>query len=686
MQINSVCTYCGVGCDISATVQNNKIKSITAKKDGTVSEGKLCIKGKHGFDFVHSFKRLKSVKIKKSFLEKNELFFPIHIKEQINKLKTHKDGFVYPKLELAYEITAWKFNQISSLYGNSSFGAIGGARTNCESGYLFQKFTRDVMNSPNIDNCSRVCHAPSLKGMRLVIGEGAATNPYDDIKKSEFLIIIGSNTTEAHPIVANRVTSAIKNGTDIALFDVRDTALSKLAKYNAILPYEANLLFLNMLSYVIIKEKLFDSEFIKTRTTGFDQYRQKILHDPFANPDFFKKIRGYEYLSTLIPQVAREYATKKSMILWGLGVTEHEDGSYAVAAICNLAIMSGNIGKVGAGLMPLRGQNNVQGACDMGCLPYYDPDYQKPLVDGLTTPGMIDAILEDNLKALFVMGEDIAHVHPNQNKIHKALKKLEFLVVNELFDNEVTSFADVIYGVKSSYEKSGVYINAERRLHLSNPLVNNTLPDDWEVIQGIVRYIDNSFHYKSSEDIWNEVRVKASERFFGASYQKLKENQIQGLQWPIQKDQTKRLHEDTFRTKDGFAHFKYYKYHLRGMIKELLKNRQKDFYLTTGRVLEQYNSVAQTKESQKLIDKYPTDILLVSLEDRDIFDDKISITLVSKYGKSAPLKFKYSKSIKKGTLFVSFHYAKSKINFLFGDESDELTKTAKFKSIKVKIE
>ncbi len=687
MQINSVCTYCNTGCDICATVQNNQIKSIKAKKEGIVSEGDLCIKGRYGFDFVNSPNRLKSVKIKKSFLEKNELFFPNNIKESIKTLKADLNGFVYPTLELAYEIAAWKLKQISLLYGNSSFGAIGGAKTNCESAYLLQKFTRDVMNSPNIDNCSRVCNASNIKGMSLVIGEAAATNPYSDIKKSEFLIIIGSNSTKTYPIVTKKILQAYKNGSNIALLDIRETDLSKIAKYKAILPHEANLLILNMLAFVIIKEKLYNKEFIQTRTKNFNQYREKILNDPFANPQFFQKIKGYEHLSKLIPQIAREYSLKKSIILWGSGVSNHEDGSYSVAAICNLAIMTGNIGKIGAGLIPLQGQNNLQGACDMGCLPYYNPDYQKPLIEGLKTPQMIDNILSNKLKALFIVGENIAHTNPNQNKIHKALKKLEFLIVNDLFDNETTSFADIVFGVKSTYEKHGVYINGERRTRLCKPLViNHALPDDWEVIQGIVKYIDNSFHYKSTKEIWDEIRVQANKRFLGASYEKLAQNPINGLQWPINKDQTQRLHTVCFNTKDTLGNFKYYKYHVRGMIKELIFNKQKNFYLSTIKSLQQYNSTTQTKESKKLTNKFSQDIALVSLDDKNIFEKKRFITLKSKYGKTAPLNFEFSKLIKKGSIFVSSHYAKSKINFLFGDECDELTKTPKFKSIKVKIE
>ncbi len=686
MTIDSVCCYCGVGCDILADVKENKIESVSASKDGEVSEGKLCIKGKYGFDFVHSQKRLPKVKIKNSFLQKHELFLPSSLKLKFSNYRIDEKGYIYPKLDEAYELIAWKIKQIKLQFGAYSFASIGGARGNCESSYLFQKFTREVLGSPHIDNCARVCHAPTLKGMRSVIGEGAATNPFRDIYKAEFLLVIGSNTTEGHPIVANKIISALKKGTALGVVDVRDIPLSKFAKYNAIIPFEANLLFLNMMAYVIISKRLYDEEFIKKRSKDFEEYKEMILSDPYANPAFFEKIEGYEYLSTMVEELATEYAKKRSIILWGLGVTEHLDGSYAAAAICNLAVMTSNIGKEGAGLMPLRGQNNVQGTCDMGCLPYYLPDYGQPDIEGKKTPDIIDAVLNGEIKVLFNMGEDIAHIHPNQHKIYKALKKLDMLIVNELFDNEITKFADIVFGVKSTYEKTGIYINAERRMHLSQPLVVNDLPDDWEVIDGISKHLGFDFCYKNSKDIWNEVQKKAPKRFYGADYKKLEEKRVDGLQWPVVDDELPILHIDGFRTKDKLAVFRYKRYFLRGMIRELIENRRKEFYLTTGRVIAHYNNASQTRHCEKLLRRHDEDVLLISSEDAGYVKDKEKVVLKSHYGKSSPLKYKLTDSIKKGTLFVSFHHAKSHINFLFGDECDELTKTARFKSIKVCIE
>ncbi|MEA1954350.1 MAG: molybdopterin-dependent oxidoreductase [Campylobacterota bacterium] len=684
--IESVCTYCGVGCDITAEVENNKIVKIYAQKDGIVSQGKLCIKGKYGYDFVDAKDRIREPRIRKSFLEKNP-----YIEEHYEAKLTEFDAeFMTCDIETATSIASMKLSQIKKQYGGDSFCAIGGARTSCESAYAFQKFCRETMESPHVDNCARVCHSPSLKGMKTTIGEGAATNPYNDIYETEFMVVIGSNTMEAHPIIANRMVDMAKTHNNLAVIDVRETKMAKLAKYNCVIPYEANLLTLNMMAYVIINEELYDESFINNRTKGFEAFKESILNDPYANPNFMKDVEGYEYLAKMIPNIAREYALKKSMLFWGLGVTEHLDGSYAVMAITHLALMTGNVGKTGAGLMPLRGQNNVQGACDMGCLPYYLPDYQDAPTVGLMTPQLMDAMFEGRIKALLNMGEDITHIHPNIDKLDKAMDNLEFVMVQELFMTDVTKKADIIIGVKSAYEKTGVYVNAMRRLHLSQPLVQTDLPDDWEVLTQMAGKLGDgeNFHFKTSEDVWNEVRVVAPRRFSGADYYRLERHRKRGMQWPIYHEDTPILHLLDFRTDDGLGRYVYKQYEPRGMIQEILDKKfyndsLQGYYLTTGRTLAHYNNAAQTKRSSKLDTKYDEDILLAPLEDEEKLGYRV--ILKSEYGESEALAVKFTDKVKEKTLFCTFHHAKSRINALFGDESDELILTARFKSVKVDV-
>jgi formate dehydrogenase major subunit len=680
--IDSVCTYCGVGCDIAANVdtKENKIVNIFAHPDGVVSQGKLCIKGKYGFDFVDADDRLRIPRIRKSFLRTNPT-----IKEAIaSSLNSLDETWYETDLDSATTAASMKLKEIQQKYGRKSIASIGGARTSCESVYLFQKFTRHTLNSPHVDNCARVCHSPSLSGMKRTIGEGAATNPYSDIYNTEFMIVIGSNTTEAHPIIANRIIDVARDHDNLAVFDVREIKLHRFSKYKAIIPHEANLLVLNMLAFVIIDEELYADDFIADRTKGFAEFKDKILNDPYANPDYFNEIEGYEYLSKMIRKVAREYALKKSMIFWGLGITEHIDGSYAVMAIVHLALMTGNIGKSGTGLMPLRGQNNVQGACDMGMLPYFDPDYQEPKEIGLMTPQLVDEMLDDKVKAVLNISEDLTHIHPNLNKVDRAFEKLELLMVQELFMTDVAKRADIVIGVKSAYEKTGVYVNAMRRLHLSQPLVKSDLPDDWEVLQQMDNKMGGNANYASSKEIWEEVQRVAYRRFSGADYHRLEKHRKRGLQWPVHTEDTPILHQLDFRTDDGLGQFQYHQYKLRGMIEEITSKTLTGYHLTTGRTIAHYNNAAQTKRSPTLNKRYDEDILLVNEGDAaDFTSDKV--ILKTEFGETTPLTIKLTDKVQPKTLFSTFHHAKSKINALFGDKSDELILTAAFKSVKVEV-
>ena len=519
--VESVCTYCGVGCDIEAHIDGGQIQKITANPKGKVSQGRLCIKGKEGYHFLTSDSRLKTNKIKKSFITKNQDLLSDILKNI--ELTPIDDEYYEISLDLAVKISARMLQRIGDGFGSNALACIGGARSSCESAYLFQKFCRETLKSPNVDNCARVCHSPSLGGLKPTVGEGAATNPFDDIYEAEFLLVIGSNTTEAHPIVANRILKAHQDGVVLAVVDVREIQLSKKANYHLSIPPESNLMFLNMLSYVIISEKLYDEEFVSKRSAGFKEYAEHILNDPFANPEFFRSIKGYESLAIMTKEIARTYAKSRSMILWGLGITEHIDGTRAVSAIANLSILTGNIGKVGAGLMPLRGQNNVQGACDVGCLPYYAPDYAKPQEEGLKTPDIMNAIVEGKVRAIVNMGEDLTHIHANLNKVTKAIDSLDFLVVMEVVEASMTKRADIVFAVKSAYEKNGVYVNAERRLHLSRPLVHSSLPDDWEVVQMIASHLGCDYAYEDEDQIWDEVR-SVVKRFSGASRERLAQN------------------------------------------------------------------------------------------------------------------------------------------------------------------
>jgi len=306
------------------------------------------------------------------------------------------------------------------------------------------------------------------------------------------------------------------------------------------------------------------------------------------------------------------------------------------------------------------------------------------------TPQLMDAMLDGRIKALLNMGEDITHIHPNINKIDKAMDMLEFCMVQELFMTDVTQKADIVIGVKSAYEKTGVYVNAMRRLHLSQPMVETDLPDDWEVLTQMAEKLGDgkNFDFKTSEDVWNEVRQVAPVRFSGANYYRLERHRKRGMQWPIYLEDTPVLHLLDFRTDDGLGKYVYKQYEPRGQVQEILdgtfyKESYEGYYLTTGRTLAHYNNAAQTKQTTKLLGKYDEDLLLAPLEDEKKLGNKV--ILKSEYGESEALTVKFTKKVKTRTLFCTFHHAQSRINALFGDEADELIWTARFKSIKVDI-
>jgi len=672
----SVCTYCGVGCEIEAEIENNKIKKIKPVKSGISSGGELCIKGRYGYEFLD--KRINKHLVSYEFIKKNGDDMPFELQVRLANLMEYDEKFYEAPFSLAVDLAAWKIKEIISKYGGRSIAAIGGARTNIESAYLFQRFARKILKTPHIDNCARVCHSPSLSGLKMSIGEGASSVDFDSLFDAEVIFVIGSNTTQAHPMVANRIIKAKRRGAKLIVVDVREIPLMKFADIKVILPLESNLLFLNALAREFIERGYLNEEFIKNRCVKFEEYKENILKHN-CHKDFFLKLPGFEHIKTQIEEIAK-LLKNKTIFTWGLGVTEHIDGTESVNAISNLAMLGGHFAK-GAGVLPLRGQNNVQGACDVGCLPYYLPDYIRPDEGnvGLMTPEIIEHILKGKIKAVLNMGEDILHIHPNQNKIHKAFEELEFLMVMEVMRNEITEKADIVFGVKSAYEKEGVYINAERRLHLSFPLVKSTLPDDWEVIQAIEKRIKGEFNFNSTEAVFEECKKEVS-RFKGATYERLTKKP---LQWPIKENgnDSPVLHLEKFSTPDGKGHFHYHKYHLRGEVKDLLEGKKR-WYLNTGRALPQYNNAAQTKISEKLTKRYDDDIILVNEIHKSLGE---YIKLKSRYGESEILRVKYTKSVRPYTLFTTFHFAKNKINFLFGDEADHKVKTSRFKALEVEV-
>jgi len=669
----SVCTYCGVGCEIEVEVDNNQIWEIKPVSNGISSGGSICIKGKYGYQFLK--KRLQHHLIRKEFLKRVKGNLPTYLKEKLNYLKPYNSQFYSAPLQVALDLTGWMLNHLKKEFGGKSIAGIGGARTSLENGWLFQKFIRESIGSPHIDNCARVCHAPSLKGLKRTIGEGAATLPFKNIEEGEVIFVIGSNTTSAHPMVAKRIVERSQRGAKLIVVDVRETELMKFADIKVILPMESNLLFLNLLARELIQRELIDRDFIDRRCIGFKEYKTALLKEPISKAIFTQA--GFPTVARQIEKIA-PLLIKKTIFIWGLGVTEQIDGSDGVSAIANLALLTGNF-STKSGLMPLRGQNNVQGACDIGCLPYYLPDYKTPEEEGYKTPEIMEKVLEGKIKGIINMGEDLFHIHPNQSQMEQVRQQLELLVVLEVMENSVTKKADIVFGVKSGYEKFGVYVNGERRLHLGIPLVKSNLPDDWEVIQELENRLTGQFQFQSSREIFEkEIAINVS-RFANATYNQLKR---ESPQWPLGENGkgTPVLHLERFATEDGKGHFYYAPWEARGEIVARLQ-KKKSYFLNTGRHLVQYNNSAQTAPAIQLSRRYSRDWIIANPINREELGEWVKLS--SKYGETPPLPVKYSSKIRPYTLFTTFHFWESGINRLFGNEGDRWTKTARFKGIEV---
>jgi formate dehydrogenase major subunit len=658
-----------VGCEIIAEVENETILRVEGDPNGVVSGGKLCVKGRYGFDFVSSPSRVRGARIRRSYIDRTRDRLPDDLRAKLFLLAPLDCDFFAAPLDIAVKIAAWQTAEILQGSGGEAFGFIGGARTSCENAYFFQKFAREFIGAANVDNCARVCHSPSLAGLRRTLGEGAASNPFADIFEAELLVIIGSNTTEAHPIVGGKIIEAARRGAKLAVIDTRKVTIGKFADIEMIAPPESNLAALNKIAKIIAERDLIDLGFVSERTNNFNEFRELILSDKSIK---FSDFENYRDLDAKIENLANLIANNKTLFLWGLGVTEHTLGSDSVSAISNIALLTGNIGKIGAGVMPLRGQNNVQGACDMGALPNYDLGYKTPAKTGLKTPEMIDAILEGKIRAIFNMGEDIAHIHGDLAKVERALEKLEFLCVNELFMSSIAKRADIVIGVKSAYERSGVYINAERRANLTTPLIYTDAIEDYEFFALLQSEISGEKLEINNEKIWREVCEKASDRFGDLKYENLREKSAQWF--------GERLYVNNFHTDNKKANFFYAK-----TPDITLDSDQDIFTLSTGRVLTQYNNAAQTSETPRLNDKYEEDFALISPVDAARFDLAKRYFLASDYGKSAALRLKIDDGIKPRTLFCTFHHARSRVNRLFGGESDQITMTPRFKALKVKI-
>lgn len=667
----TICTYCGVGCNLEVSTLNGEVKSIRAPFDAEVNAGHTCLKGRYAFSFYKHPDRIKTPLIR-------------------------RNGELVPATwDEAYDFIADKLTHIKQTYGPDAIAGISSARCTNEENYLMQKFIRAVIGTNNIDCCARVCHSPTALGMQRAFGTGAATNSIEDLKYTNCVMIIGANPTDGHPVTGAKLKQfAMKSKTTIVI-DPRETEIARYATYHLQLQPGTNVALLNMMLYYIITEGLEDKGFIESRTEGYLEFKEQILA---LNLDELEKITGVD--KNLVRQAAMAYANAgNAMSFHGLGVTEHSQGSYTVMLISDLAMITGNIGRKGVGVNPLRGQNNVQGAADMGCQPHqgagyldaYNPEINRhyenfyqtkiPLGKGLKIPEMFDASIDGKLKALWLMGEDVVQTDPNTNKVIAAMKNLDLLVVQEIFMTETTKYATVILPASSFLEKSGTFTNGERRIQRVQKVVEplpGTKPDGQIVAEIMQRMGFPQADYDAAT-VLDEV-AQIVPFFAGVKWDELGDN---GKQWPVLKDgtDTQIMHLDKFSR--GLGKFHYFDYQESN---ELTKHKKEYPYIvTTNRELEHYNCGTMTRRTGNAL-ILTEDVLLIHPEDaaKHLIHEGDFVCVESPRGK-VDIKARITKEVKQGVLSTTFHFPDLMLNIITSDEHDSEAMCPEYKVVAVNI-
>ena len=675
--VRTTCTYCGVGCQLEVSVIDGEIKGIQAPETAEVNEGHTCLKGRFAFEFYNHPERLREPMIKKN------------------------GKFEEVTWDEAYDYITTRLVEIKNTYGPDSIGGISSSRATNEENYLMQKMIRVAVGTNNIDGCARVCHAPTAWGMQKSFGTGAATNSIEDLKQTDAIFLFGANPIKGHPVTGAKIKQAFMKGVTSIVVDPIKTTLADLATYHLQIRPGTNVAILNMLAHYIIMDDLVDTNFIELHTEKYEEFKSHVQN---LNMDELEKLTGVE--KELVRKAAHGYASaENAMEFHGLGVTEHFQGSKTVMLLSNLAMMTGNIGRNGVGLNPLRGQNNVQGAADMGVQPhqgagyldvtkldiqqYYADKYgieKMPTTNGLKIPEMLDAAIAGKIKALYIMGEDTIMTDPNTNHSIKAFENVDLIVVQELFMTATTEMADVVLPASSYFEKNGTFTNGERRVQRVNKVIEpigNTKPDGQIIIDIMSRlgYDQPTGLTYDAEKVIEEI-ADVIPFMKGLSWERLGEN---GLQWPINEDgtDTKMLHIGG-EFKKGIGTFHHFDFEESPEI--VTHGKQYPFILTTGRELEHYNSGTMTRrtDNQKILAK---DVLEVNPKDaiKKGIEDNETVRIFSDRG-SVNIPIKYSKNVKRGVLRTTFHQPEVFINIITGSVGDKETMTPEYKVVAVDFE
>jgi len=674
----TTCAYCGVGCSLRAELRGDELVRMVPDKAGGANEGHACVKGRFAFGYA---------------THPDRILHPM-IRESIT------DEWRVVDWDTAIAYTAQRMRAIQERHGMGAIGGISSSRTTNEEVYVVQKMVRAAFGNNNIDTCARVCHSPTGYGLRQTFGESAGTQDFRSVAKCDVVVVIGANPTDGHPVFASRMKRRLREGAKLVVIDPRRIDLVRsphiAAEHHLRIRPGTNVAMVNALAHVVVAEGLVNREFVDARCEGFDDWAEFVAR-PEHSPEAAEAVTGVP--AGQVRAVARLYATGgNAAIYYGLGVTEHSQGSTMVMGMANLAMATGNIGRDGVGVNPLRGQNNVQGSCDMGSFPHELPGYrhvaddavrtvfetmwQRPLLSepGLRIPNMFDAAIDGSFRGLYVQGEDIAQSDPNTSHVFAALASLELLVVQDLFINETAKFAHVFLPGTSFLEKDGTFTNAERRINRVRPVMaSQTGKQEWEIPCEIATAMGYPMSYTDASQIMDEI-ASLTPTFTGVSFDKL--NRLGSVQWPCNDDApegTPIMHVDEFVRGKG-------KFVVTTFVPTTERStRRFPLILTTGRILSQYNVGAQTRRTPNVV-WHEEDILEIHPHDAEVrgICDGDSVTLASRAGETT-LHAKLSDRMPVGVVYTTFHYPQSGANVVTTDNSDWATNCPEYKVTAVQV-
>jgi formate dehydrogenase major subunit len=687
--VPSVCPYCGVGCQLDYHVKDNEIVRVEGR-DGPANHERLCVKGRYGYDYVHHPQRLTRPLIRKQGVAKSADF----VMDPADPLAVFREA----SWEEALQVAGGALKRIRDEHGGKALAGFGSAKGSNEEAYLFQKLVRTGFGSNNVDHCTRLCHASSVAALLEGIGSGAVSNPVMDVMKAEVVLLIGANPVVNHPVAATWIKNAVRNGTKLILADPRRSELARHATHYLQFKPDTDVALLNAMMHVIVEEGLVAQSFVADRTSGFEEIRKNVAG---YSPEAMAPVCGIP--AATIREVARLYATSRgSMILWGMGISQHVHGTDNARCLIALSMMTGQVGRPGTGLHPLRGQNNVQGASDVGLIPMMYPDYQR--VDnagtrsmfeeiwgmaldpqpGLTVVEIMNAVHAGQIRGMYIMGENPAMSDPDVSHARQALAELEMLVVQDIFLTETGYLADVILPASAFPEKTGTFTNTDRSVQLGRQALKmpGEARQDLAIIVAMARTLGLDWHYDHPSQVFEEMR-RTMPSIAGITWDRLEREHAVTYPCETEGDPGQRVvFTEDFPTADGKGRF------VPAAIIPAAERPDRDypFVLITGRQLEHWHTGSMTRRARVLDTIEPSPVASINPDDLAQLgvDPGNAITVASRRG-SITLSARADQGTPRGAVFIPFCYYEAAANLLTNPVLDPFGKIPEFKYCAVRV-